>query len=107
MGYPTDPKTKPYLRVEMPDGSLWGVPLHVIANDRAGFYEKKEPGAFNDEFQYTMTDSYQAIDWAQNNMCWKQLEAHAFKIEEAPVPDYDEGLMNGAKKIILPKADTV
>lgn len=56
--------------IEISDnGYVWRVPIHAIANNRASYYAEKGDD-YGEEYQYTASDSYEAIDWMQNNMDW-------------------------------------
>lgn len=60
---------KPYLRIKMPDMSIWGVPLKFIASNRAAYYEKDDPfTTFEEEMNFAMKDEYVCIDWAANEL---------------------------------------
>lgn len=50
-------------------GETWALPKEVVARDRAEYYVKKDPDTtYQQEFDYVMNDSYEAIDWFRNNM---------------------------------------
>ena len=91
-----------FLRVTMPDGSLWDVPARVIADNRAKYYAEGDPGEYEEEFRFTMDDNFELRDWAANNMDWDEVKSYAVKVEEPPQqePDYQEGWVNGDKKIV-------
>jgi hypothetical protein len=53
-----------HLRISFNNGAVWGIPLDVIAQDRAEYYAKKDPSTtFEEEFDYVMNDDYQGTDW--------------------------------------------
>ena len=96
---------KQRLIVTMPDGSRWGVPVDLIARDRAKHYA----GEFDGDVERSLAedtvplfaDDYEIIDWAQNNMNWKDVEAHAGRMAESePDFDYQEGWVNGDKQLV-------
>jgi DNA-binding XRE family transcriptional regulator len=38
-------------------------------------------------------------DWAQNNMGWDEVKAHAKQVKEPQPPDYEDGWVNGAWEV--------
>lgn len=64
-----------YIVIELSTGAHYGLPLEKIAANRAAYYAKKEGGTdeaekariYQEEFEYTMQDNYEGIDWYQNN----------------------------------------
>lgn len=88
-------KTMKYLRVTMPDGSRWDVPAETIARNKANHYAD-EP----DEFENTMKDEDDLMDWAANNMNWSDVAGCAIKVLASAPVDFQEGWMNGEKEIV-------
>ena len=96
------------LRVTMPDGSKWDVPVRKIAEHRARYYMKDpELGTFEksyneDTIPLFESDDYAIEDWAANNMNWKDIVAFARKVESHKMADSDfqEGWINGDKEIV-------
>jgi hypothetical protein len=91
-----------YLTVELPDGSVWGVPVAVIARNRA----KEYAGEFGGDVERSLTedtlplfdaDSYAIEDWAVNNMNWADFDGHQVKLTDAPAPNFQEAWLAGAK----------
>lgn len=87
-----------YLTVKMDDGSVWGVPVEMIARSRATHYAHEFDGDFErslkeDTLPLFESDDYEIEDWAKNNMNWSDFDGHQVKLEEAPVPDYQEAWM--------------
>lgn len=77
----------------MPDGSKWGVPVEVIARNRAAYYAHEFDGDVErslkeDTLPLFESDDYDVEDWASNNMNWSDVAQHAKKIQEAPAPDF-------------------
>ena len=88
----------------MPDGSKWGVPVTVIAADRANYYAKEFGGdarksLHEDTGPLFEADDFEIEDWAQNNMNWENVKDHAMCIEPAKC-DFQEGWMNGEHEIL-------
>ncbi len=93
------------LRVTMPDGSKWEVPVLVIAMDRAKYYAGKDfdgdidQSLKEDTIPLFESDSYQVEDWASNNMNWSEVEKDAVKVVISDV-DYQKGWVNGDTEIV-------
>lgn len=94
------------LRVEMPDGTLWEVPVAVIAVDRARRYLEE----FDDDLARSLKEDtlplfreaeYEIIDWATGNMNWEDIEPHAQKVQDPDV-DYQRGWIRGSKTVHKP-----
>ncbi len=91
-----------YMTVEMPDGSKWGVPVEMIARNRAAHYAKEFDGDIDrslteDTIPLFESDDFEIEDWAVNNMNWSDFNGHQVRIVEAQEPDFQEAWMNGAK----------
>jgi len=99
-----------YLRVTMPNGLKFDVPAELIARNRAAYYAKADTGIvsgpeydkeFAAEYEYTLNDDFELIDWAANNMNWDEVEHNARLVWPDPqVVDYQEGWVNGEKEIV-------
>lgn len=72
----------------MPDGSKWDVPFSVICNH---YYEHNKA--------VSPISVQTAKDWAENNMNWEDVEAHAVLHYHGDV-DYADGWINGEKEIV-------
>lgn len=88
--------------VEMPDGSIWAVPVEVIARSRAAYYAEEfggdiERSLAEDTNPLFEEDSYEIEDWARGNMDWADVKDHAERVQEpsATDTDYQEGWVNG------------
>ena len=91
---------KKYLLVEMPDFSVWRVPVQVIADAMTDCYVE-QCGADREEAKAEIErlfteDEYEIEDWAANNMDWDEVRAHAVQVKAGEV-DYQEGWINGNK----------
>jgi hypothetical protein len=93
------------LTIEMPDGTVWAVPVTVIAADRAKCYAKEFGGDVKRSLEEDTeplfnSDEYEIKDWAANNMNWEDVKDHAFLHLQAPAgTDYQEGWVNGKKSV--------
>lgn len=88
----------------MEDGSLWDVPVSLIAQNRAAEYADEFDGDIEkslneDTMPLFNSDDYEIQDWAANNMNWDDVKAHAVKVDDGIV-DYQDGWVNGDKKVI-------
>lgn len=93
------------MTVTMPDGSKWGVPVDMIARDRATFYADEfggdiERSLAEDTIPLFESSDYEIYDWAVNNMDWSDFDGHHVKVSEAPQPDFEEAWLNGAKDFL-------
>jgi len=95
------------LRVTMPDGSRWDVPIEVIARSRAENYAREfggdvERSLAEDTLPLFAEHPYEIIDWATGNMNWSDVAAVATRAPDAPRPrfDWEDGWMNGEKEIV-------
>ena len=90
-----------YIRVKMNDGTIWDVPATLVATDRADYYDEKEPGCWQEEYDFTMEEEDELLDWALNNMNWGDVVEHAKMVgrnEEAS--DYQKGWVNGEHEVV-------
>lgn len=89
--------------VTMPDGSVWAVPVRVIAEDHAAYYYKKcEYQSMEMAMQHTIEyfeDDFEVMDWAKNNMNWVDVEKFAEQVSGPAPVDYQEGWNNGEVEI--------
>lgn len=99
-----------YIRVKMPHG-LFEIPASVVAEDRAKYYAKldSERGEglygdiFKSEIKYVMEehDGSEIIDWASNNMNWKDVESYSVRIElPQKKVDFEKAWTNADKQVI-------
>ena len=89
-----------YLRITMSDNSKWDVPAMLIAKHRAREIVKTDnETSFDEEVKFALEDEFEIMDWAANNMNWKDVVLQAHKVIE-PQNDCQEGWINGDKEII-------
>lgn len=98
---------KTTLEIKMPDGSVWGVPVMVIAKDRAANYANEfggdvERSLVEDTLPLFEAEVFEIKDWAANNMNWSDVKHAATRIRP-PDPltdaDFQEAWVNGEKFI--------
>jgi hypothetical protein len=78
------------LTVAMRDGSVWAVPVSVIAEERARAYASEFEGDLErslaeDTLPLFRDSEYEIKDWAVNNMNWSDV-AHAAYLLRPPAP---------------------
>ena len=84
LGYTRTP-TSAKLRVRFSNGDTFDVPLQVVADDRDKHYQNHKEDTVGKK------DGWLAVDWAENNMNWSELEPYAVKVDTPPVLfDYSE-----------------
>ena len=92
------------LRITMPDGSKWDVPVKFVALDRAKYYAKEfddnsDRSLMEDTMPLFNSDTYQIKDWAANNMDWDDVKENAIMVS-SPECDYQEGWVNGEAEVV-------
>ena len=98
------------LRVEMPNGDKYDVPVAVIARDRASYYAGEFGGGIEqslaeDTLPLFTATPFEIQDWAANNMDWRDVEKAAVRVLQRPalsLKDLQEGWVNGEKEIVKP-----
>jgi hypothetical protein len=72
-------------------GYVWVVPLEVIADNRATYYAED---GYNEEFNFTMNDGYEALDWFLNNMNFSDVSGEA-KLVKVPPQKLEPDMYSG------------
>ena len=89
------------LRVTMPDGSMWEVPLEAIAEHRADYFAARRSGNRMSLIQQAMKKPGILKEWAQNEMDWDHVKSVAVQVKR---PDHEsmlqEGWVNGHAVIV-------
>jgi hypothetical protein len=70
-------------------GYTFQVDLAAVAHNRADYYGKHDPEpdydtTYKSEYEFTMTDTFEAIDWFYNNMNWSDIPAENKRLSETP-----------------------
>ena len=91
------------MSVSMPDGSLWAIPVNVIAMHRAKHYAYKFDGLSMKSLEEETvplfeSSEFEIVDWAENNMNWSDISQYARLINTRDI-DFQEGWLSGDKKI--------
>ena len=96
------------LRVTMPDGSKWDVPVSIIAIDNAKHYgENTEFGKSIERAlrEYTILlfheDSSSVREWAENDMNWKDVKEWAVQVSPPTSVDYAIAWITGDKELVI------
>jgi len=91
-----------WIRVTMPDKTEWEVPLQTIYDGIVDLYVhlgKKYDEACNIADEHVQADE-DIIDFAQNNMDWKDVERQAVCVKCVPSVDYQDGWVNGKMEVV-------
>ena len=67
--------------INTPKGQ-YELPLKVVAEDRATWYEPDDNQAYQEQVDYVMDNNFEGIDWLLNNMDWVFVKAFAVKIND-------------------------
>ena len=94
--------TKKLIYVERPDGSIWSVPAHLVADHRAKHYAEIDADTtYEAEYEFTVNDEYELLDWAENNMNWSDVVSYAVEVEVSlRAVEYQEGWVNGRSLVV-------
>lgn len=65
-------------------GYVFHINLDAVAKNRAEHYKDESPESFENEYNYTMEDDFEGVDWYQNNMDWDMIPAHDKKMVSSP-----------------------
>jgi hypothetical protein len=91
-----------YLTVRQSDGSVWGVPVEMIARNRAEFYASEFDGDVEQSLQEDTLplfaeNPYQIEDWAVGNMDWDDFDGHQVQLPPPELVDFQRGWVSGEK----------
>lgn len=90
---------KRYYAVTMPNGDIYDIPAHVIADNYANYYATKGED-YQENYDAMLywfdTNDYEFADWAKNNMDWDDVKEHAILLEsQTKSCDFQDGWVNG------------
>jgi hypothetical protein len=76
------------LQVSFSDGSLWDIPVEVIARDWAAWYAKDYGGDVErslreDTLPLFEEDAFEILDWATNEMNWSDVVPKTVIVEDS------------------------
>lgn len=90
---------KRYYAVTMPNGEIYGIPAHVIADNYANYYATKGED-YQENYDAMLywfdTNDYNFADWAKDNMDWDDVKERAVllgRLKESC--DFQDGWVNG------------
>lgn len=91
-----------FLTVVQDDGSVWGVPVEMIARSRATHYADEfggdvERSLAEDTIPLFESSEFEIQDWAVNEMNWRDFDGFQVKIAEAPALDFQDAWCTGEK----------
>ena len=97
-----------YVYVTFSNGETYRIPATEIAESRANYYadidsegdESVYDVIFKQEYNYTMNDNFELIDWAENNMNWQDLQGVAEYVGQDDHIDYENEWCNADKEIL-------
>lgn len=96
-----------HLYIDMPDGMTYGVPVELIARNRAEYYAHKEydgdvaESLRDDTLPLFESNSYEIHDWAANNMDWSEVKGKAIMLtKKVPVSDFQDAWCNAKYTLI-------
>ena len=90
------------MTIEMPDSSVWAVPVEMIARSRAAYYAYQfgddiEKSLQEDTIPLFEADEEEIEDWAVNNMDWADFNGHQIKVKSPAPVDFQSGWIDGKK----------
>jgi len=96
--------------VKFSDGKTYAIPAEFVANARAKYYADKDvlknggifAEIFQQEFEYTMKNDDELLDWLENNMNWEDVKevAELYNFDWRPVI-YEDEFGSADKKVML------
>ena len=104
-----------YIKVLFSNGEIYHIQASIVAHERATYYADHDIGkqvgeptkewmdCYKKEREYTLSDDFEIIDWANNNMDWGDVEEHAILIDSefTPVNKQHEWVNNEPEKEIV------
>jgi hypothetical protein len=94
-----------YLFVTFTDRRTYKIPAEIIARTRAYYYACNVDGfdtnseEYKKEYEYSLSDNSELIDWAYNNINWEDIKEFAEEVTIPPSVDYDKGWSNADMQI--------
>jgi hypothetical protein len=80
------------------NGETFAIPAEVVAKARADYYAGRDckddaslkfEDVYRSEFEATMDDDFELLDWFNNNMNWSDVAFSAVRVVSPIVYDYD------------------
>lgn len=78
-----------YIYVEFNENEIWKFPASIVADNRAKYYsERDKDTTYEEEYEFTMSDESELIDWMMNNMDWCDVSSQSIFVSRKEI-DYD------------------
>jgi len=100
---------EPRLLVTFDDGTTWAIPAKIIAAERAKYFAERDVAvgdadnfhdAYLKEYEYSLGDDGELLDYCANSMNWEDVKDHAVKVSDPePSRDYEKEWGNAHKEI--------
>lgn len=78
------------VEIILPDGSVYGFPVEVVARNRAAYYAKREydgdieASLADDTWPLFESDDYNIVDWLMGDMNYEDFAQHLKLLRPAP-----------------------
>lgn len=80
-----------YIYVKFSNGQVFRIPAKFIATNRAEYYDEKDDTVtFEEEYEYTMSDELELLDWTKAQFNWEDLEDVAEEVPKTQDEDLSE-----------------
>lgn len=91
-----------YMTMTLENGEVWGVPVEMIARNRATHYAREfdgdiERSMVEDTIPLFNSSDYDIKDWAVNNMNWSDFTGHQVKLRDGNDRDFQSAWMECEK----------
>jgi len=95
-----------FVQVTFSNGEGYNIPASLIAENRAEYYANKFEGdegsydeIFEKEYEFTLNERLELLDWLSNNMNWCDVENEAERVEKEEI-DKESEFVNAKKEYI-------
>jgi hypothetical protein len=99
-----------YLHMTFENGETWQFPAYLVARERAHYYAESDTGETRgaeydrvrqEEFDITMNDDSELLDYLHNNMEWSQVKDYAVLVPKDPTPyNYAREFANAPTQVV-------
>jgi hypothetical protein len=99
LGYPRTASERK-LRLTFSNGEVWEVPVQVVADSRDAAYADEQEDTLGFIEEGTL-DAFTLVDWANNNMNWRDLAPYAERVPRRAVPfDHEADWGQASKEVV-------
>jgi hypothetical protein len=93
-----------FMTLTLPDGSVWGVPIDMIALHRAKNYAREFDGDVQkslneDTLPLFESDTYAIHDYAAGNMNWSDFDGHQQQLRPPSPPNFERAWLSASKGV--------